>query len=78
MADAPDTSHVGAAAVAGEGPGADRALPPAARRALEEAAARRAERERSETPPPAERGGRGGLDPVRYRDWEIGGRAVDF
>ncbi|MDB5589974.1 DUF1674 domain-containing protein, partial [Enterovirga sp.] len=24
------------------------------------------------------RGGRGGLDPVRYADWEIGGRAVDF
>ena len=23
-------------------------------------------------------GGRGGLDPVRYGDWEIGGRCVDF
>ncbi len=23
-------------------------------------------------------GGRGGPDPVRYGDWEIGGRAVDF
>lgn len=23
-------------------------------------------------------GGRGGLDPTRYGDWEIGGRCVDF
>ena len=23
-------------------------------------------------------GGRGGLDPVRYGDWEIGGKCVDF
>jgi len=27
---------------------------------------------------PAEIGGRGGLDPVRYGDWEIGGKCVDF
>lgn len=26
----------------------------------------------------AEIGGRGGLDPVRYGDWEKGGIAVDF
>ncbi len=25
-----------------------------------------------------EMGGRGGLDPTRYGDWEIGGRCVDF
>ena len=25
-----------------------------------------------------ERNGRGGLEPVRYDDWEIDGRAVDF
>jgi hypothetical protein len=30
-------------------------------------------------PPPApEIGGRDGLDPVRYGDWEKGGIAVDF
>lgn len=27
---------------------------------------------------PPEIGGRGGLDPVRYGDWEIGGKCVDF
>jgi len=27
---------------------------------------------------PAEHGGRGGLDPVRYGDWEKGGRCIDF
>lgn len=26
----------------------------------------------------SEVGGRGGLDPTRYGDWEIGGRCVDF
>ncbi|QXQ06694.1 DUF1674 domain-containing protein [Sphingosinicellaceae bacterium] len=29
-------------------------------------------------PPDPEVGGRGGLDPVRYGDWEKGGIAVDF
>jgi hypothetical protein len=34
-------------------------------------------------PPPAagvgdEVGGRGGLDPVRYGDWEKNGRCIDF
>ena len=28
--------------------------------------------------PTGEMGGRGGLDPTRYGDWEIGGRCVDF
>ena len=27
---------------------------------------------------PKEHGGRGGLDPARYGDWEIGGKCVDF
>lgn len=27
---------------------------------------------------PPETGGRGGLDPARYGDWEIGGKCVDF
>lgn len=57
-----------------------RDLPPAAQRALTEAAARRAEidaRAAAIACQP-ERDGRGGLDPVRYTDWEIKGRAVDF
>jgi hypothetical protein len=34
-------------------------------------------------PPPkpqrrAEHGGRGGLDPTRYGDWEKNGRCIDF
>ena len=30
------------------------------------------------TPVPEEIGGRGGLDPVRYGDWEKNGRCIDF
>ncbi|WP_305804603.1 DUF1674 domain-containing protein [Stenotrophomonas sp. YIM B06876] len=34
---------------------------------------------RPEPPPvPEEIGGRGGLDPVRYGDWEKNGRCIDF
>ena len=51
-------------------------LSPAARRALEEAAARRAAEEALELP--TEIGGRGGAEPVRFGDWEINGRAIDF
>jgi len=29
-------------------------------------------------PESREHGGRGGLDPARYGDWEIGGKCVDF
>jgi len=29
-------------------------------------------------PSPKELGGRGGLDPTRYGDWEKAGRCVDF
>ena len=29
-------------------------------------------------PIPKEIGGRGGLDPVRYGDWEKDGRCIDF
>jgi len=33
----------------------------------------------SETPDlPKEIGGRGGLDPTRYGDWEKAGRCIDF
>lgn len=53
-----------------------RQLPPAAQRALNEAAARRAAA--GEGTAPREQGGRGGLDPARYGDWEIKGIACDF
>jgi hypothetical protein len=55
-------------------PGA-RILSLAARRALAEAEARRAQHERAR---PLEVNGRGGLDPVRYGDWEVKGLAADF
>ena len=32
----------------------------------------------SEPAPPEEHGGRGGLDPTRYGDWEKNGRCIDF
>lgn len=51
-------------------------LSPAARRALEEAAARREASAALELP--SEIGGRGGAEPVRFGDWEINGRAIDF
>ena len=54
-----------------------RPLPPAAERALAEAAARRAERDRK-AGQPKESGGRGGLDPTRYGDWEVNGLTSDF
>jgi hypothetical protein len=57
---------------------ASRPNPPAAERALAEAAARRAERARVEEQRPEETQGRGGLDPVRYGDWEVNGIASDF
>ncbi|WP_225763536.1 DUF1674 domain-containing protein [Stenotrophomonas sp. Marseille-Q4652] len=34
--------------------------------------------ERVEQPEQKEIGGRGGLDPVRYGDWEKNGRCIDF
>ena len=55
---------------------ADPALPPEAERALSEAEARRKAKVPLDLP--AERGGRGGPEPVRFGDWEIGGRAIDF
>lgn len=53
-------------------------LSPAAERALAEAAARRAEIDRKTAERPTELNGRGGLEPVRYGDWEIKGLASDF
>lgn len=49
-----------------------------ARRALEEAVARRKEIDDNAAAAPIEKGGRGGLDPARYGDWEIKGLASDF
>jgi hypothetical protein len=57
---------------------AKKPLTPAAERALAEAAARRAERDRSAAAQVKESGGRGGLDPTRYGDWEKDGLASDF
>ncbi|HQZ13638.1 MAG TPA: DUF1674 domain-containing protein [Devosia sp.] len=52
-------------------------LSAAAQRALAEAEARRSEAEKAAAAP-TEKGGRGGLDPARYGDWEIKGIACDF
>ncbi len=57
----------------GENP---RKISPAARRALDEAEARRVKAKELELPP--ETGGRGGAEPVRFGDYEIKGRAIDF
>ncbi|MDB5563128.1 MAG: dihydrodipicolinate reductase [Hyphomicrobiales bacterium] len=53
-------------------------LPPAAERALAEAKARRAAIDARTNDVPPEQGGRGGLDPARYGDWEIKGLTSDF
>jgi hypothetical protein len=57
-----------------------RELSPAARRALEEAAQRRAaiDARAAELAKAKEHRGRGGLEPVRYEDWEVKGLASDF
>lgn len=55
-----------------------RQLTPAAQRALAEAEERRRQRAAEEAARPKEIGGRDGLDPVRFGDWEKGGIAWDF
>ena len=57
---------------------APRPLSDAARRALAEAEARRAQSLKREAERPRELGGRDGLDPARYGDWEVKGMASDF
>ena len=52
-----------------------RTLSPAAERALAEAAERR---RLAQPDRPPEHNGRGGLEPVRYGDWEVKGLAYDF
>ena len=55
-------------------------LSPAAQRALAEATARRAaiDAHAKEVATQREVNGRGGLEPVRYDDWEVKGIASDF
>lgn len=50
----------------------------AAERARAEAEARRTQIDARRRGAPAEIDGRGGLDPVRYDDWEIKGLTADF
>lgn len=59
---------------------APKILTPAARRALAEAAERRAaiDARAAEIARAPEHQGRGGLEPVRYQDWEVKGLASDF
>ncbi|MFN3889801.1 MAG: DUF1674 domain-containing protein [Beijerinckiaceae bacterium] len=57
---------------------APRVLTPEAQRALAEAAERRRLAEAEAKAAPKEIDGRGGLDPVRYGDWEIKGLTSDF
>lgn len=51
-------------------------IPEAAKRALAEAEERRKLEQQAKAP--KEVGGRDGLDPVRFGDWEKGGIAIDF
>lgn len=67
----------GSAAGAGE-PTGPKTLSPAAQRALAEAEARRQQIDAEVAARPTEKGGRGGLDPNRYGDWEIKGITADF
>ena len=58
---------------------ARRPLTPEAQRALAEAQERRrAAQEAQGGEAPREINGRGGLDPVRYGDWEVKGLTSDF
>jgi hypothetical protein len=53
-------------------------LSPAAQRALAEAQARREAAQAAADKAAVEINGRGGLDPVRYGDWEVKGLTSDF
>lgn len=79
MSDTPSDQRPGPASP----PEAERpakSLTPAAQRALAEAEARRAaiDARAAEIAAKPEHQGRGGLEPVRYQDWEIKGLTVDF
>ena len=62
---------------AGAGAARAKTLSPAAQRALAEAEQRRKAAAEAAARP-AEINGRGGLDPVRYGDWEVKGLTSDF
>ena len=49
-----------------------------AKRALEEAKKRRSDKSTYNLKLPAEKRGRGGLEPTRYGDWEVKGITSDF
>lgn len=55
-----------------------RELSETAKRALAEAEARRRKYREAESNMPVEKGGRGGLEPGRYGDWEVKGLTSDF
>ena len=57
-------------------PDKEKKLPPEALRALAEAEKRRLEKK--EVNLPKELGGREGVEPVRFGDWEKKGIAIDF
>ena len=57
-------------------PDKEKELPPEALRALAEAEKRRLEKK--EVNLPKELGGRDGLEPIRFGDWEKKGIAIDF
>lgn len=63
-----------------DGTAPSKPLSPAAQRALAEAAQRRLEIDAraAEIAKQKEFQGRGGLEPVRYDDWEVKGLASDF
>jgi hypothetical protein len=63
-----------------QGAAPDKDLSPEARRALQEAAERRAaiDARAAEIAKAKEHRGRGGLEPVRYEDWEVKGLTSDF
>ena len=57
-------------------PDKEKELPPEALRALTEAEKRRLEKK--EVNLPKELGGRDGVEPIRFGDWEKKGIAIDF
>ncbi|MGE0844766.1 MAG: DUF1674 domain-containing protein [Flavobacteriaceae bacterium] len=64
--------------MAEERDGRNRTLTPQAERVLAEARARRREIDARQAAMAPEKGGRGGLEPTRYDDWEIKGLTADF
>ena len=78
MSDVPKNEKPAREAQPNAAAAAGKSLSPEARRALAEAEARRAEIDRLSAAKKSERGGRAGLEPVRYGDWEIKGLTSDF